>query len=220
MSSTRPTGASRPGRAEQDARARAVIFDIGNVLVAWDPRFLYEELIADPEEREWFLREVVPLSWHTEHDRGRPFAESIAERQRLYPDYADLIGLYFSRWNDTIGPPIAGSVEILEKLDDAGVPVFALTNYSAETFPDFRRRFAFSRRFRDIVVSGEEGMVKPDPRLYDLAISRFGIEPASTVFIDDRQDNVEVAIARGMLGLRFVDPTTLARDLRALGLPV
>ncbi len=220
MSSTRPTAGSRPARADRGGGVDAVIFDIGNVLVAWDPRFLYEPLISDPDELEWFLSEVVPLEWHTAHDRGRPFAESIAERQRAFPDHAELIALYYSRWNDTIGPPIAGSVAILERLDDAGIPVFALTNYSAETFPDFRRRFAFSRRFRDVVVSGEEGMVKPDPRLYDRAIRRFGVVPSRTVFIDDRRENVEVAIAKGMHGIRFTDPAALAVRLRALGLPV
>lgn len=218
MSSTRPTAASRPARAER--AVDAVVFDIGNVLVEWDPRRLYAPLIADRAELERFLREVVPLSWHTEHDRGRPFAESIAERQRLFPDQADLIALFRERWEDTVGDAIAGSVALLERLDDAGIAVFALTNYSAETFPAFRRRFAFAARFRDIVVSGEEGMVKPDPRIYDLAIERFGVAPARTVFIDDRDENVRAAIAKGMAGLRFENAATLARDLRALGLPV
>ncbi|GEQ98076.1 haloacid dehalogenase [Iodidimonas gelatinilytica] len=198
----------------------AVIFDIGNVLVRWDPRTLYQELIADPEELDWFLDTVVPLSWHTEHDRGRPFAESIAKRQRAFPKYADLIAQFFLRWEDTIGPPIAGSVAILEALDDAGVPVFALTNYSQETFPAFQKRFSFSKRFRNVVVSGAEKMVKPDPRIYDLAIDRFGIVPEQTAFIDDRQDNVEAAIDRGLHGILFENPVKLAQDLRSLGLPL
>jgi len=198
----------------------SVIFDIGNVLVRWDPRFLYETLIPDPGERDWFLREVVPLSWHTQHDRGRSFAETIPERQRQFPDYGELIAAFYERWEETIAGPIAGSVDILERLAEAGIPLYAMTNYSAETFPAFRRRFAFAARFRDIVISGEEGMVKPDPRLYDRAIRRFGVDPARTAFIDDRQDNVEAARAKGMHGLRFQDPETLARDLAALGLPV
>lgn len=198
----------------------AVIFDIGNVLVEWEPRRLYAPLIADRAELEWFLREVVPLSWHTEHDRGRPFAESIAERQRLFPDHAGLIALFHERWEDTIGDAIVGSVAILERLDDAGIAVFALTNYSAETFPAFRRRFAFAGRFRDIVVSGEEGMVKPDPRIYYRAMARFGVTPARTVFVDDRAENVEAAVARGMHGLHFVDALSLAAELRRFGLPV
>ncbi len=198
----------------------AVIFDIGNVLVEWDPRRLYSQLIKDPDELEWFLDKVVPLSWHTDHDRGRPFAESIAERQRLWPAYHDLIALFYERWEETIGPPIAGTVEILEALDDKGIAVFALTNYSAETFPAFRRRFPFAKRFRDIVVSGEEGMVKPDPRLYDLAIRRFGIKPEATVFIDDRLDNIKAANAKGLRGGHFIGAEDLKADLLRLGLPL
>jgi len=202
------------------AQADGVIFDIGNVLVRWDPRFLYETLIDDPEELDWFLREVVPLSWHTRHDRGEPFAQTIPERQRLFPDHAHLIALFRERWEDTIGAPIAGTVALLERLDDAGVPVFALTNYSAETFPAFEQRFPFARRFRDVVVSGREGMVKPDPRIYDLALERFGLQADRSVFVDDRKDNVTAARERGMTGLHFTSTDALRRDLAALGLPV
>jgi len=204
----------------QERGAGAVIFDIGNVLVRWDPRFLYEKLIPDPHERDWFLREVVSLSWHTQHDRGRSFAETIPERQREFPAYADLIAAFYARWDETIAGPIEGSVAILERLAEAGVPVYAMTNYSAETFPAFRRRFGFSKRFRDILISGAEGMVKPDPRLYDRAIRRFGVEPERTAFVDDRQENVEAARDKGMHGLRFTRPEALARDLAALGLPM
>jgi len=202
-----------------DAPAKAVIFDIGNVLVRWDPRFLYEKLIDDEREREWFLREVVPLSWHTHHDRGRPFAESIAERQAQFPEYAALIAAFYERWDETIAGPIQGSVGILEDLDEAGIPIFALSNYSAETFPAFRRRFGFARRFRDVVISGEEGLVKPDLRLYERAIDRFCVTPHLTVFVDDRPDNVAAAKDSGLIGLQFSDPERLRRDLNRLGLP-
>ncbi|GAK34112.1 haloacid dehalogenase [Iodidimonas nitroreducens] len=202
------------------APVQAVIFDIGNVLVRWNPRRLYRQLIEDEKELDWFLETVVPLSWHTQHDLGVPFAENIKTRQQQFPEYADLIALFYERWDETIDGPIDGSVAILEQLDDAGVPVFALTNYSAETFPDFRRRFRFSDRFRDIVVSGAEGMVKPDPRLYDLAIKRFGVRAEHSVFIDDRPDNVEAAIERGLQGLVFTGPETLEQDLLRLGLPL
>lgn len=198
--------------------AEAVIFDIGNVLIEWDPSRLYRPLIAEPERLRWFLETVVPLSWHTEHDRGRPFAETIPERQALFPDYSDLIALFRDRWEDMIGPPITGSVAILEALAARNVPVFALTNYSAETFPAFLRRFAFSRHFRDVVVSGEEGMVKPDPRIYALAIERFGVAPSRTLFIDDREDNVIAARKAGLIGLLFTDPEALRRDMAAQGI--
>lgn len=202
------------------AQADGVIFDIGNVLVRWDPRFLYDSLIDDPVELDWFLCEVVPLSWHTRHDRGESFADTIPERQRQFPDYAHLIALFRDRWEDTIGDPIGGNVALLEHLDDAGIPVFALTNYSAETFPGFTRRFPFARRFRDVVVSGQEGMVKPDPRIYDLALERFGLTAKRAVFIDDRRENVAAARERGMIGLHYTPTSDLRRALATLGLLV
>ena len=201
-------------------RVQAVIFDIGNVLVRWDPRALYERLISDTEELDWFLTHVVTLAWHTHHDAGRPLDEGIRLLTRRYPAYADLIAAFKPRWDDTIIGPIEGSVRLLEALDDAGVPVYAVTNYSAETFPAFRRDFPFARRFRDVVVSGQHGVVKPDPRIYDIALRRFATTPARTVFIDDRPDNVSGAEAKGLIGLPFTGPERLASDLRALGLPV
>ena len=190
------------------------------MLVRWDPRFLYETLVDDPAELEWFLREVVPLSWHTRHDLGESFANTIPERQCLFPEHAHLIALFRDRWDDTIGDPIADNVALLERLDDSGIPVFALTNYSAETFPAFPQRFPFAQRFRDVVVSGREGMVKPDPRIYDLALRRFGLTANRAVFIDDRRDNITAARERDMIGLHYTSTGRLRRDLAALGLPV
>lgn len=201
------------------AKADAAIFDIGNVLVRWDPRILYRRLIADPKELDWFLNEVVPLDWHTEHDRGRSFADTIPERQARFPDHADLIAAFYDRWDETIDGPIEGSVAILERLAAAGIPLYAITNYSAETFPAFRRRFDFARHFSGVVISGEEGVVKPDPRIYAIAIERFGVDPARTVFIDDRPDNVAAARKAGLMGIEFTGPDRLAADLRASGLP-
>ncbi len=206
------------GRASAGPAVRTVVFDIGNVLLRWDPRFLYEKLIDDPEELDRFLETVVPLSWHTEHDRGRPFAESIAERQARFPEYADLIAAFHERWDETIAGPIEGTVDLLERLHARGVPLYALTNYSAETFPRARAAFPFLSRFRDILVSGEEKVVKPDPEIFRRAIARWGLEPARTLFIDDRPANVAAAARLGWRTHLFRTPALLEADLVRLGL--
>ena len=200
------------------AKAEAVIFDIGNTLVRWDPRRLYERLIDDPAELDWFLSHVVTIDWHTEHDRGRPFADGIRLLTTRYPDHADLIAAFRDRWQETFIGPIAGSVAALEALAARGVPVYALTNYSAETYPDFEARYAFARHFRDVVVSGREGVIKPDPRIYDIAIDRFGIDPRHTLFVDDVARNVDAGRAKGLIGHHFTDPARLRRHLIGLGL--
>lgn len=196
----------------------AVVFDIGNVLLRWDPAFLYEKLIPDPDERARFLAEVVPLSWHLEHDRGRPYAETIPERQRLFPHYADLIAAYRERWDETIAGPIWGSVAALEALSAQGTPLFAITNYSAETFPRARRQFPFLNLFRDIVVSGEEGVVKPDPEIFRRAARRFAIRPDTSLFIDDSPANIDAAARLGWHTHLFRDPQVLCAALRRASL--
>ncbi|RMF70392.1 MAG: HAD family phosphatase [Alphaproteobacteria bacterium] len=203
--------------SEEEKRPTAeidtVVFDIGNVLLRWDPAFLYEKLIPDAQERAFFLREVVPLDWHLEHDRGRSYGETIPERQRRFPRYAELIAAYYERWDETIAGPIWGSVALLEALHARGVPLYAITNYSAETFPRARQQFPFLGRFRDIVVSGEEGVVKPDPVIFTRAIARFGIRPETALFIDDSPANVEAAAECGFRTHRFVTPQDLCAVL-------
>lgn len=207
----------------EEVRARgpaieAVVFDIGNVLLRWDPAFLYEKLIPDPDERARFLAEVVPLSWHLEHDRGRSYAQTIPERQRLFPQYADLIAAYRERWDETIAGPIWGSVAALEALHGRGVPLYAITNYSAETFPRARRQFPFLGLFRDILVSGEESVVKPDPEIFHRAARRFAIRPRRSLFIDDSPANVESAARLGWRTHLFRDPQVLCAALRRASL--
>ncbi|WP_417464642.1 HAD family hydrolase [Kordiimonas sp.] len=196
---------------------KSVLFDIGNVFVEWDPRFLYRELIHDTAELERFLSEVVTLEWHTEHDRGRPFAEGVRILSARFPEYEDLIQAFDERWGDTIGPLIGGTVSVLERLSEQGMPCFGLTNFSAEKWPLFCRDYAFTDLFGGVVVSGAEGLVKPDPRIFQLAIDRFGLEPEHTVYIDDRFENVQAAEHIGMIGHHFTDADKLEADLRAKG---
>jgi 2-haloacid dehalogenase len=198
---------------------RAVIFDVGHVLYDWDPRFLYQELIADEAELDAFLRDVVTREWHFQHDAGRSFADTSAELAERHPHYRELIALYGPRFEDTIPGPIPGTHEIVCELDEAGVPLFAITNFSAEFWLPFRaREAALFDRFRDVVVSGEERMLKPDPAIFALAIARFGLEPGEAMFIDDRADNIEAAEVAGLIGHHFRDAPTLRSALAEFGL--
>ncbi|WP_262690754.1 HAD family hydrolase [Kordiimonas aestuarii] len=198
-------------------RTKAVLFDIGNVFVEWDPRNLYSKLIDDTQELEGFLADVVTLEWHTEHDRGRPFADGVRLLADKYPEYEDLIRAFDERWDETIGNTITGTVDVLEQLSEQGMRTFGLTNFSAEKWPSFCRQYAFTDLFGGVVVSGDEKLVKPDPRIYHVAIERFNLDPELTIYIDDRMDNVRAAEQLGMVGHHFTDANKLANDLRAKG---
>lgn len=196
-----------------------VIFDVGKVLFDWEPRFLYERLIEDDRALDAFLRDVVTHDWHFQHDAGRCFADTSAELIALHPDKADLIRVWGERFLDSIGPVVAGMPDLVRDLHDAGVPLYGLTNFSAEFWPPFRaREAAFFAQFAGVLVSGEERIVKPDPAIYRLALNRFGLEAERTLFVDDRAENVAGALAVGMQALLFTDAAALRRDLAASGL--
>ena len=199
----------------------AVIFDVGHVLYDWDPRYLYERLIDDRAALDDFLRDVVTREWHFQHDAGRPFAETSAELSARYPEHAALIAQWCPRFIDSIGAPIAGMHKLVEDLDAAGVPLFAITNFSGEFWPPFRAREArLFDRFRDIVVSGDEKLTKPDAAIYQLALNRFGLSPEQAVFVDDNAQNIAGAAALGVEAVHFVDEQSLRMRLRELELPV
>ena len=199
----------------------AVIFDVGRVLYDWNPRFLYERLIPDGEALDAFLRDVLTTEWHFQHDAGRPFAETSEELTARFPQYADLIGHWGPRFNESVGPAMPGMVRLVEDLDEAGVPLYAITNFSAEFWPPFRAREAtVFDRFRDIVVSGDERLVKPDPAIYRLALDRFGLAADDAVFVDDVAANVAGAAAVGIHAILFEGEPALRATLRQLGLPV
>ena len=198
----------------------AVIFDIGRVLYEWDPRYLYQRLIPEAHALDTFLRDVVTTEWHFQHDQGRDFADTSAELIALHPQHAELIAAWGPRFAESIPGPVAGMHELVARLDEGGVPLFAITNFSHEFFPPFRRaEAALFDRFRDIVVSGAERLVKPDAAIYRLALDRFGLRADEAVFIDDNADNVAGAEAVGMAAILFTGADDLARRLRALGLP-
>ncbi len=196
---------------------RCVIFDVGRVLFDWDLRHLFAKLIDDQDRLEWFVTNVVTPEWHFQHDAGRPLAEMLPELKAEYPAHAPLIDAYATRFNETIPGPVPGSLELVERLDDAGVPLFAITNFGHEFWEGFRPTQPVFDRFRDIVVSGTERLMKPDPAIYRLAIERFGIDPPGAFFIDDVAHNIAGAESVGFAGHRFVDAATLERELVARG---
>ncbi|MFC4592580.1 HAD family hydrolase [Sphingobium tyrosinilyticum] len=197
----------------------AVIFDVGQVLYHWEPRLLYERLIDDDRALDAFLRDVVTMDWHVQHDMGRPFAQTSAELIARHPEHESLIRLWGERFIDSVQPAVSGMPELVRDLYQRGVPLYALTNFSAEFWVPFHAREAtLFAHFRDILVSGAEKLVKPDPAIYRLALDRFGLRPEETLFIDDREENIAAAQALGIRGHLFRDAPTLRRDLAALGL--
>jgi 2-haloacid dehalogenase len=200
---------------------QAVIFDVGRVLFDWNLRFLYERLIPEDEALDAFLRDVVTPEWHFQHDAGRPFVETSAELAAQYPHHAELIAALSPRFNETIGPAMPGMTDLVADLDAAGVPLYAITNFSGEFWPPFRaREAAFFAPFRDVVVSGDEKLTKPDAAIYRLALDRFGLKPEEAVFVDDNAANVAGANAIGIHGLLFTGEPQLRADLRNLGFAV
>lgn len=197
--------------------ARCVIFDVGRVLFDWDLRHLFAKLIADQDELEWFVTHVVTPQWHFQHDAGRPLADMLPELKAEFPDHAPLIDAYAARFNETIPGPMPGSLELVERLDAARVPLFAITNFGHEFWEGFRPTQPIFDRFRGIIVSGTEKLMKPDPAIYRLAIDRFGIDPASALFIDDVAANVAGAESVGIAGHLFQDAAELEADLLAKG---
>ena len=215
-------GQSSAGSPETPAYAgvqiQAVVFDVGRVLYEWDLRHLFAKLIADPAQLEWFVTTVVTPEWHFQHDAGRPVAEMVANRSAEFPQHAALIAAYAVRFNETIPGPVPGSLELVERLHVGGVPLYAITNFGAEFWAMFRPTAPVFDRFDDIVVSGIEKLVKPDPAIFALAARRFGRDPATMLFIDDVAANVAAARQCGWHAHHFSDAAGLEAELNGRGL--
>jgi 2-haloacid dehalogenase len=203
--------------AERRARITTVTFDLGGVLIDWDPRYLYRSLFDDEAEMEAFLADVTTPAWNAEQDAGRPWVDAVDALAAEFPQHRPLIEAYRQRWPETLGDAIQGTVDVLAELRDAGIRLLALSNWSAETFPVALERYPFLGWFEGIVISGEVGAAKPDKRIFHVLIERHGIEPAETVFVDDTVANVEAAEKLGFIGLRFHDSDGLRTDLVRLG---
>lgn len=198
--------------------ATVPVFDIGGVLLDWNPRHLYRTLFDDEAAMETFLATVCTSEWNRRMDGGMSFAEGIAELLDRFPDQADLITAYRDRWIEMIPATLGDTVAILEQLKSAGHPLYAITNFAAETFAWTRQRWDFLAWFDDIVVSGEIKELKPEPAIYRTLIGRNGLAAEDCLFIDDVQENVDGAITIGMNAVRFEDAATLRSDLRKHGL--
>jgi 2-haloacid dehalogenase len=194
-----------------------VVFDLGGVLIDWNPRYLYRQLIEDEAEIERFLAEVCHTAWNEEQDRGRTFAAAVEEAVARHPDQRPLIEAYHHRWHEMLAGPIPGSVQILGELKQAGYELHALTNWSVEKFPIARERYAFLDWFESILVSGEVGLIKPDPRIFQLLLEGIGRPAADCIYIDDNPKNVAAAEALGFDPIHFENPDQLRRDLSRRG---
>jgi len=197
-----------------------VIFDLGNVLIPFNPRWLFRKMLPDEVSIDAFFAETGFEAWNLQMDAGLPFADGISSHSRKFPHHRPLFEAFFTRWQETVGEPIAESIDIFRTLRQRGIRTYALTNFSAETYPLAVVRFPFLNDFDGTVVSGVEGLVKPDPAIYRLLMERHGIEPSRAVFIDDRLENVEAAQRVGLHGIHFVDATATRPALRSLGLRV
>jgi 2-haloacid dehalogenase len=196
----------------------AVVFDIGGVLVDWNPRHLYRKVFDDDEAMEWFLDRICTSEWHDAHDRGASTADSCARLADAHPDHASEIWAWASRSEEMIAGGFEDTIEILRELTGAGIACYALSNMEADTFPRRFKRFPFFGLFDGIVISGLEGVAKPDPEIFELLLDRFGLAPGATVFIDDNIGNLRPASDLGMATVHYESPDGLRRSLETLGL--
>ncbi|MEO0731491.1 MAG: HAD-IA family hydrolase [Bacteroidota bacterium] len=194
-----------------------IIFDIGNVLIGWDPRNLYNKVFPTPEEADWFVTNIVHLDWNEEQDRGRPVAEATELLVAEHPEWEREIRIYYDRWTEHFSGAIAGTVSVLESLAESKeYRLLALTNWSAELFPWARENFPFLGLFEDIMVSGEVKMKKPEPEIYLHLRDTYGLGDFSgCLFIDDSERNVAAARALGLAAIRFTGPDRLREELVA-----
>ena len=196
-----------------------VLFDLGGVLIDWNPNHLFAEIIPDETERQYFLTEICSPAWNHEMDAGRSVPQSVAALAADHPDHAELIGIWWDRWPEMLGGPISGTVDLARGMSEAGIPLYALTNWAAETWPHAVARFEFlTTLFDGIVVSGHEGIAKPDPAIFELVIDRFGLDPPTTLFIDDVEANIAAADRAGFVTHRFISPGALDQALASHGL--
>ena len=191
-----------------------IIFDLGAVLIDWNPRHLYRKIFTDAERMEWFLREICSPAWNEEQDAGRSFEEATGMLIRSHPELTSEILAYWHRWEEMLGGPIAGTVDIFRALrEQRQFRIYALTNWSAETFPIARQRYDFLNWFDGIVMSGEEKTRKPFPEFYRILFDRYGVRPEKALFIDDSQRNIDAGHRLDLPGILFRTPDQLRSDL-------
>jgi 2-haloacid dehalogenase len=195
-----------------------VVFDIGGVLLRWDPRHLYRKVFDDEARMEWFLANICTHDWNVEQDRGRDWDEAVALLVDRHPDHEASIRAFHERWHELIDGVYEENVALLQRLREAGVPNYCITNFSGPKFRESQIRFPFLAGFDGVIVSGDERLLKPEPAIYELLLSRYGLEASDCVFIDDSPANVEGARSVGMHAIRYAEPMDLAAELGRLGI--
>jgi len=199
---------------------KSVVFDIGGVLIDWSPRHLYRKIFENEEEMEWFLSNICTYEWNVQQDGGKLFSEATAELSARYPEYSDKIALYYGRWEEMLGGELSDTVKIFNELKSAGMPIYALSNWSHEAFPVAYERYGFMKQFDGIVVSGYEKLLKPDHAIYKVLMSRYNVNPGESVYIDDNKANADAAAELGFHSIHFQSADQLRLNLRDLGLNV
>ena len=196
------------------------VFDVGNVLLDWNPRYLYRKIFSDEQQAEWFIAHICTNAWNLEQDRGRSFADAVAALSAEHPQWADHIDAYDKRWLETLSGAIHESVVVLETLRAACPRLYAITNFNDEKFREAQAHFAFLTIFDDVVVSATERVLKPEPEIYQILLRRNGLVAEDCVFIDDSEKNVIGARDVGMSAIHFRNPQQMADELRGFGFPV
>ncbi len=192
-----------------------IIFDLGGVLIDWNPRYLYRKIFPTEKEAEWFLANVCTPQWNTQQDAGRPFAEGTALLCQKFPEYTFAINAYFTRWGEMLGGAIEGTVKILRDVKARGYRTYALSNWSHETFPIAQQNYEFLKWFDGKIISGEEKLVKPDPVIYTRLLERYQLKAQNCVFIDDNAANISRAADLGFETIQFTNPEDLRRVLES-----
>ena len=196
----------------------AIIFDLGNVLIGWDARLLYNRLLPDPETVDRFLEQIRFMEWNAQQDAGRPFREGVAELSQQFPQYAELIHAYDTHWEESLTEPYAETVELVRELKDAGWPLYLLSNFSMEKFELIRDKHDFFSLFDDMIISGEYKIVKPDPAIFTLTLQRANRQAGECIFIDDSLTNIQAAKNLGFHTIHFQSPTQLREELKKLSI--
>lgn len=193
-----------------------IIFDFGGVLLDWNPRYLYKPYFNDDEEMEHFLADICNGEWNIKQDAGRPFAEAVKELQAKFPEYAEAIQMYDDDWEKMLKCELPGSIDLLKELKSMGYGIYGLTNWSAEKIGYAFANYSFFSLFDGIVVSGVEKVVKPDRKIYEILLERYSLKPGECVFIDDNQDNVDMAKVLGINAIRFDNIGNVKEHLETL----
>lgn len=200
------------------AAAPMVVFDVGNVLIRWDPRLLYQDLIPEPERLDWFMQNVCTAAWNIEQDRGRSWEEAVALLVAEHPEWEREIRAYDERWHETVPGKIDDSVAVLEELKARGDKVYAITNFSREKWAESLIRFPFLQSFDGVIVSAHERLIKPDRAIFQVLLDRYGLAAGDCIFVDDSAKNIAAAQDIGMQTVHFVEPIDLRAALRERGL--